>query len=132
MTILAQCPQSIPQEDYVKSIAPQVINLFFSIDPRYARHFFRVAGSVYSMFAQRFTQLTRTHFTEPVLAPFAAKASLYAKEFRVALSHIHLVFVSSTEPCWQTLSQLSARIIYLLFDAYALLKSKYFGRETRG
>ena len=100
---------------------------------KYARHFYRVAGSIYSLFAQRYPDLTRKYLTGPILAPFDANSftDMTGKELHLRLANLHLVFVTSTEPNWNTLSQMPKEIIYLIFDVYLNLRSKENCNHTR-
>ena len=165
--ILAQCPQEVTIDAYFRLIAPQLVELFTNENPRYARHFYRVAGSLYSTFAHRWPELTRTHITSELVRTFANDAGFKYKrfiytyldvaplkciiifltslnlfgrllvenvdEFRAQLARLQLIFVSSVEPSWSTLSQLPAGVLQLLFDVLAMTRrhrtSKPIARE---
>ena len=113
----------------MKFVAPQIINLFFNVDMKYARHFYRVAGSIYSIFAQRYPDLTQKYFTRSMFAS-ASLVTMTGKELQLKLANLHLVFVTSTEPSWSTLSQMPKEIVYLIFDVYLNLKSKINCKST--
>lgn len=121
--ILCQCPRQVKIEDYVKLIAPQLLQLFFDYNQRFAKHFYRVAGSIYSMFSQRWPQLTKIYFTDEIMEPFLSE-SIKSKELLSNLDKLHLIYVSSIEPSWLTLSQIPVEIIHLVFQIYSLIKTR--------
>ena len=119
--IVAQCPKEISTEEYVKFLSPQLVDLYFHFDVKYSRHFCRVAGSIYSLMAQRWPALTRTHITSKLLLPLSfegdkSRMVMSCQEFLVKLEQITLVFISSTEPSWTTLSQIPMELVHLLFQ----------------
>ncbi len=136
-----QCPKDTKIEDYMEFIAPQIISLFFNSDVRYARHFYRVAGSLYSLFAQRYPQLTKTKLTSKLIHPFKLSLtenesnvnsihSLNLTDFIKKLADLHTIYIASTEPNWQTLNQLPVYLIYLLFDVFVFVQKKLNAKTT--
>ena len=122
-------------------VSPQIINLYFNSDLRYARHFYRVAGSLYSLFAQRYPQLTKTKLTAKLIHPFKLNlaekesnenivTSLNSIDFIKKLGDLHTIYITSTEPNWQTLNQLPLYLIYLLFDVFVLVHKKTNAKIT--
>jgi hypothetical protein len=150
--ILAQCPKQLKLEEYMRLLAPQIAQLFFNNDLRYARHFYRVAGSVYAQFARRWPQETRHCFTREILAPhfslFLTSTSLdeaektrksrpevddiliSSTELRKYLSNLNLVYINSTEPAWPTLDQLPEQLVQLLFEIYNQTRRKIKAKST--
>lgn len=131
--ILAQCPKEINIEDYIKFLAPQILNLFFAYDQRFAKHFYRVSGSVYSLFSLRWPDLTREYLTKPILNEIYPGKSfkLDSKKFKEYLEKIHLVYVSSTEPSWSTLNQLPNELVFLLFKVYVQISGKINCKKSK-
>ncbi len=129
--ILAQCPREVKINDYVELISPQILNLFYNYDPRHAKHFYRVAGSIYSLFAQKWPQLTQTHLTRKIISniyPIGDENNqsfeLNAQQFRESVNYLNLIFVGCTEPSWSTLSQLPVGLVKVLFEVYNSLRRK--------
>lgn len=119
--IIAQCPKSIGIEKYIEFLSPQLVDLYFKFDPRYSRHFCRVAGSIYSLFADRWPDLTRKYFTTALLSPLdfgseEIQLEMSTKEFLVKLEQLNVVYLSSTEPSWKTLDQIPLQLIHLIFQ----------------
>ncbi len=129
--ILCQCPRQTKIEKYVELIGPQLLQLFFEYDQRFAKYFYRVGGSIYAQFAKRWPELIKAHFTDKILAEWFKKEPISSKEFLLNLNRLHLVYVSSTEPNWTTLSQLSIEIVHLIFQIYACIQSRVNAKETR-
>lgn len=129
--IICQCPRQIKIEDYIKLVAPQLLQLYFNYDVRYARHFYRVAGSIYAKFAQRWPDLTRIHLTNKIIEFFTNSTTISAKDLMLNLDKLHLVYVASTEPSWFTLAQLPVEIIHLVFKIYSLVKTRVNAKDTK-
>ncbi len=121
--IVAQCPRTVQIEDYVKFLAPQLVDLYLRFDPRYSRHFSRVAGSIYSLFADRWPQLTSIHMTRELLIPFdfsdwpiKTDVVIEWKQWLEKLEVLNLVYIGTTEPSWKTVSQIPVKLIYFIFE----------------
>lgn len=128
--ILAQCPKSVSVQDYFKIIAPQIISLYFNQDIKFSRHFLRVAGSIFSLFAQRYPELTQLYLTKPILEGFndilnlTSDLKISQECFKQEFSKIYIVFVQSTEPNIYVFNQLPIQLIIFLFKVYTQIKSK--------
>ena len=132
--IIAQCPKEITIEEYIKFLAPQLRSLFFNTDIRFARHFYRVAGSIYSLFARRWPQLVNKYFTSEIIHPFdkiKANLSLNSVTLRSKLKHIHLVYVASTEPSWETIKQIPDHLIRFIFRVFKEIRNKINAKKTK-
>lgn len=112
-------------ESYMSFIAPQWFDLLFKFDLKYARHFRRVAGSLFSRFARTTPQLCFLHFTKPVIEPLltdsttATTTTITTETFRIGLENLYVLFVECTEPNWLTISQIPIDLISMLFEVYA-------------
>ena len=102
------------QYEYFKFLAPQWHDLIFKFDVKYARHFRRISGSLFSMLANRWPELTLELFTMPIIKNLF-KIEITSKEFCQCLVSIHGLFVESTEPSWTVISQIPVEIIEFLF-----------------
>lgn len=136
--IIAQCPsQIVSLEAYIQLISPQILSLLFTFQPRYAKHFYRVAGSIYSQFSRRSPHLTRQHLTRFILEPIydleksRQDMNVSAESFRKALNNMHLVYVVSTEPNWSTLSQIPVDLIHTLFQVYCQINKRVDCKATK-
>jgi hypothetical protein len=129
--IVARCPLDMSAEEYVRFIAPQLLDLYFKFDLKYLKHFHRVAGSIYSVFARRWPQLTFSYITKPIIQPLIRK-EITNKEFIATLARLNLVYVLSNLPnCFATLQQLPVRLVYLLFEVYAHVFKKPNAHKTK-
>lgn len=109
-------------EEYLRFLAPQWYDLAFKFDLKYARHFRRVAGSIYSILARRWPQLTFDYFTKPVIQPLLSESITYGL-LKQGVLNISALFVESTEPNWLTLNQIPSDVIELLFEVYEQLEN---------
>lgn len=126
--ILVQRPKNVSIRKYVEFISPQLIDILNIVDPKIRVQLVRVAGSVYSLFAQKLPDLTKEILTKLIIEPFRIDDqldfSINSKTLNKTLKLIHLVFVSSTEPNWNTLKQLSVPFIHLNFQIYNFTHKK--------
>ena len=108
-------------ESYFCFIAPQWYDLLFKFDLKYARHFRRVAGSLYSLLVRRSAQLGFSYFTKPVIEPLLGLEILSVSQFRIGVENMRILFVDCTEPNWLTLSQIPVELVSTLFEVYAYI-----------
>ncbi len=131
--ILTQCPREVNIETYFEIVTPQVLALFFNYEPRYAKHFYRVAGSIYALFSQRWPQLASKHMTQKIIGPlYNLENIIDAKSFKKCIDNLHIIYTSSTEPMWSTINQLPSDLIKILFQIYIILDKKVNCHKTRG
>jgi hypothetical protein len=120
--ILASCPRQINPNDYIQLIGPQVLNLWFlnqHHNQKYSHHFYRVAGTIYSLFCSRWPNMTKQAMTNSIVSGFNFVNYCDHCDMIKSINNIHLVFVSSTEPVWSTMAQIPIDIIHILFQVYS-------------
>jgi len=89
-----------------------------------------VAGSIYSLFSDRWPQLTSVYVTRELLRPFdfsgwpveGEEAVVEWKEWMVKLEMLNLVYLGSTEPSWKTVSQIPIKLIHFIFEVIFLIE----------
>jgi hypothetical protein len=128
--ILSHCPRQIKIEDYIKLISPQILNLYFEYDQRFAKHFYRVAGAIYSAFSFKWPEFTRKYFAENLFLPFKNE-SISSKDLLLILNKLQIVYVTSTEPSWTILSQIPIQTIHLMFQIHSLVKKRVNAGKTK-
>ena len=119
--ILAKRPQKLTIEAYMEIIAPQIISLFKSIDETQpTKHLIRVSGSLYSIFAQKYPDLTYKYLTKILILPFdkenSIKRDIDADELFNSLKLIHLIYITSSDPNWLSIKQLNETFLHLIFQ----------------
>ena len=117
--ILTKCPKNLKIEAYIEIIAPQIVTLFKSIDEtKPTKHLIRVSGSIYSIFAQHYPDLTQKYLTNQLIVPFNENHSINhrieADELFKFLKLIHLVYCSV--PNYHAIKQLDEKLVHLIFQ----------------
>ncbi|CAF0924975.1 unnamed protein product [Brachionus calyciflorus] len=127
--ILAQCPREIKLNDYFQLLTPQILSLYFCQDIKFSRHFLRVSGSIYSLFSQRYPQMTRDYLTRQILSgfwPILENETLIMshKQLKEELNKFFLVYIQSTEPNQYALDQIPKKLVFFLFKIYTGLRNR--------